>query len=310
MSSKDAQRSAPAGIILVAHEVLTTIEQEDMLAAHSPDYRSLPRETVHLRAVSAKLSGLAGFDWAGARRQQAEEVRSRLQPLIDSNPSWRVQYFGAAPIPLAMDIGYLIGGWAAVDVYQQRHDTNAWVWPQTVRSGNMQIQEIELPKERIAAEGHVVIRVSVSHRIDPTETASVIPNSLGEVDIALLSPNEDALESAADLEAVREHFDKAVDWAHAARPNAELHVFAAVTVAAAFRLGMAINPTIHSPVHPYQYSKSLSPRYEHALVFQQLAQPVTPLTSDQVSEASNLRAQIGEELNRIRTVANEIRVRD
>jgi hypothetical protein len=310
MSDDNLPAVTPTGIILVAHEVLTQITQEHMLAALPPEYRGLPREVVYLRAVSAKLSELPGFDWTSARRQQAEEIRSRLQPMIDSHPSWRVQYFGAAPIPLAMDLGYVIGGWAAVDVYQQRHDTNAWGWPRGVLPGKVQFQEIQFPKERIGAEGHVVIRVSVSHRIDPSETAAVIPHSLGEIDIALLSPHEDALESSADLEALKEQFDKAVDWAHAARPNAELHVFAAMTVGAAFRLGMAVNPTIHSPVHTYQYSKVSTLRYEHALVLQRDDQKPKPLSSEQVTEAAGFRSQIGEELDRIRSVATELRERD
>jgi hypothetical protein len=310
MSGNDVEVAAPNGIILVAHEILAQITQEDMLAALPPEYRSLPRETVHLKAVSAKLSELAGFDWTSARRLQANEVCTRLQPLIDSNPTWRVQYFGAAPIPLAMDLGYLIGGWASVDVYQQRHDTNSWNWSQVSQSSKVQFREIELSKERIAAEGHVVIRLSISHPIDVSETTAVIPTSLGEIDIALLSPNEDALESEADLAAVKEQFDKVVDWAHAARPNAELHVFAAVTVGAAFRLGMAINPTIHSPVHTYQYSKTSSPRYEHALVLQHVGQAVKLLSPDQVAAAASLRAQIGEELDRIRLIATDLRARD
>jgi hypothetical protein len=300
----------PAGIVLVAHEVLAPITQEDMLAAIPSEYRSLPRETVHLRTVTAKLSELTGFDWASARRQQAGEVRNRLQPLIEGNPSWRIQYFGAAPIPLAMDLGYIIGGWTAVDVYQQRHNTNTWSWPQTSRSDHAQLHDIELPKERISAAGDVIIRVSISHRIDPSETAAVIANNLGEIDIALVRPHEDALESIADLAAVKEQFDKVVDWAHSARPNAELHVFAAVTVGAAFRLGMAINPTIHSPVHTYQYSTASSPRYEHALILQRDDPPASPLSAEQITAAAALRAQIGEELDQIRSLATQLGERD
>jgi hypothetical protein len=310
MTRDKSEAAAPNGIILVAHEVLAQITQEDMLAALPPEYRDLPREVVYLRAVSAKLSELPGFDWAGARRLQADEVRGRLQSVIDSNPTWRVQYFGAAPIPLAMELGYFIGGWAAVDVYQQRHDTHAWSWLRASPSSNVQFQTLELPKERITADGHVVVRISVSHRVDALETAAVIPMSLGEIDIALLSPHEDALESIADLAALRERFDQVIDWAHAARPNAELHVFSAVTVGAAFRLGMAVNPTIHSPVHTYQYSKASSPRYEHALVLQRVDELVKPLSSEQVAEAAGLRSQIQEELAQIRSVATEFRERN
>jgi hypothetical protein len=281
-----------------------------MLAALPPEFLSLPREVVHLRAVTAKLSDLAGLDWASARRAQAEEVRTRLEILINSHPAWRIQYFGAAPIPLAMDLGCLIGGWTAVDVYQQRHDTNSWSWPRAERTSKVQFNRMELPQEHITAEGDVVIRVSVSHAIDPSETSAVVPNSLGQVDIALQSPDEDALDSAADLEALKKQFDKAIDWAHAARPNAELHLFAAVTVGAAFRLGMEVNPTIHSPIHTYQYSNGSSPRYERALILQRTVVQIEPLSPKQVTEAAGLRAQIREELDAIRAAAARLLSRD
>jgi hypothetical protein len=306
MMRNDTRIASPNGIILVAHEILAPIMQEDMLAALPQEFLSLPREMVHLRAVSAKLSELAEFDWASARHRQSNEIQTRLKPLIDANPTWRVQYFGTAPIPLAMDFGYIIGGWTSVDVYQQRHDDNSWRWLNTARSTNVTFQPTELSKERIVAEGDLVIRVSMSHRIDPMETATVVPNSLGDVDIALQSPNEDAFESVADIEALKEQFDKVIDWAHATRPNADIHVFAAVTVGAAFRLGMAVNPTIHSPVHVYQYSKASSPHYQRVLVLQGDIEQIGPLSPEQIKGAAGLRELIKLELDRIRNVTAEL----
>ena len=281
-----------------------------MLAALPSEYHALPRETVHLRAVKTTLSELAALDWAGHRRQQADEVRAKLLPLIQDHPGWRVQYFGAAPIPLAMALAYIIGPWGPIDVYQQRHDTNSWRWIQQHRSDKVRFAEMQLPQGKISAEGAVVIRVSISHRIDPADTRVVIPHSLAEIDIALEAPDEDALQSPEDLKAVKAQFDLAVDRVHEMIPNAEIHVFAAVTVGVAFRLGMSINPTIHSLVHAYQYSKFSSPRYQHALTLQRAQQAVQPLTAEEISEAKALRVQIGVELDGIRNVAKQMAERD
>jgi hypothetical protein len=297
----------PAGIILVAHEVLSTISQEEMLAALPPSYRVLPRAVVNLRSVTAILAELGGFNWEGARRRQAAEIRAQLLPLLESNPAWRVQYFGAAPIPLAISFGFMLGGFRHFDIYQQRHDTNTWEWPSAQRSARANFAELVLPTERVTAPGDLVIRVSISHQIDPADSAGVIELNIGEVDLRLETPNEDALESRADLDELKAQFDRVIDWAHRFRPNAQLHVFAAITVGAACKLGTGVNPTIHSPVHLYQYAKSVSPHYQHALMLQQAGSENIPLTTDERNEAGQLRQMIQEEIGRMQVACTQAR---
>lgn len=287
----------------MAHEVHKKISQSEMLAALPKEYQALPRHVVELQVVSARLGETDNFDWAGERQKQAEEVRAKLLPLINNNPGWRVQYFGLAPIPLIMDLGYMIGGMETVDIYLQRHDTKSWAWPSSSHSSGLQIETSPLVGDVINAEGALVIRVSISHRVNPSDTEAVISSHLGAIDIGLTTPNEDALESPADLEAVRAAYEKVVDWAASKRPNADLHVFASVTVGVALRLGTAINKNIHQLIHAYQYSNHTSPRHTHALILQRDDRQVLPLTAEQISAAGFLRGWIDEDLATIRAYA-------
>lgn len=302
--------SRPSGLILVAHEVFRAIPHDEMNAALPVDWQSLPRVVVRLEAVKVALTDLATLDWVSARRAQSSELNNKLKPATEQNPGWRIQYFGAAPIPLATDLGYQISGWLPIDVYQLRHDSNSWAWRGDSPSASAAFKPLELSSEKIAAVGSIVVRVSASHKVDPSETAGIAPNCLGEVDIELVSPHEDAFNSAGDLEALKDQFDQVIDWAHRYRPNAEIHVFASVTVGAAVRMGMAVNPTIHAPVHIYQYSRRSDPRYTEALVLQRVDTPRRILSEEDVSRAATFRKELVGELDRIKEFAQELRQRD
>jgi CBASS immunity sensor of nucleotide second messenger signals len=308
--SRSPKLAPPTGIILIAHEVLSAISQEEIMLALPEAYRGLPRQPVHLRSVKTTLAEIGNFDWFTARRQMRAEVDEILEPLLREHPNWRPQYFGAAPIPLAMDLGYLIGGQGAVDVYQQRHDTHEWAWQTEELSPQVRFRRTALPGERVTAEGDVVVRVSISHRIDRAETAEVIPQTLGEFDIELMSPNEDALTSQADLAAVKERFDRVIDSIHDKRPNARIHVFAAVTVGVAFRLGTAVNPTIHGPIYVYQYSVATSPRYARVLVLQRLAASRAPLSEDEIRRVGAFRATVAADLKALQAGIARLREHD
>jgi hypothetical protein len=286
----------PDGLILIAHEVLGTITDKEMIAALPDEYRTLPRHTIRLDAVKAELRDLAEFDWASAWRKTEADIQSKLSPLMEKHPSYRLAYFGLAPIGLAMRFGHWVGGMLDIDVYQKRHDRTDWLWDRGGQLSQLNITSPTLGTERITAEGDVVLRLSLSHRIDPSETASLFPESLGEYDLALAEPNEDALCSPEDLALVKVEFDKIIDWLHRFRPQARIHVFAAVTVGEAVVFGLSVNPTIHSPVHSYQYSKSRSPRYSPALILQTQSSEAVKLTEGQISGAAALRPEIALQL--------------
>ena len=120
--------SSPPGIIIVSQDVLGTVGERDILSALPQHYLSSPRIIVRLDRVKTSLAEINEFHWAGARRKLRAEFREKLEPLLLEHPDYRVQYFGMAPIPCIMDLGYLLGGQLPIDVYQQRHDTKAWVW--------------------------------------------------------------------------------------------------------------------------------------------------------------------------------------
>jgi hypothetical protein len=220
-------------------------------------------EIVPLRAALGKLHEI---DWGEAGEAQERWFAERLQREIQDR--CRLAYFGFAPIPLALHLGYRIERGIKVDVYQRHHVLEDWAWP---LDGSLSTQSLitpmNFPDHGTTNEGPVVIRVSTSHQIVPAETAEVVPQSLAEVDVALAHPGEDALETRGALAEVVKAFNYALSRLKHLFPNiTAVHLFAAIPVGLAFRLGTQINPTIYPRVVTYQYWLKGSPRYRRAIV--------------------------------------------
>lgn len=283
--------STPKGTILLAHPVLAPIGEQVMLDALRDDRRSLPYRGTRVRCLDTTLGEIEVFDWWHARTLQDEWYRSEFRALVADHPDYVISYFGAAPIPLAFHLGYLVGGFGPTEVYLQNHETKEWHWAKSA-SGCARWRLSQLPDRECYATGDVVIRVSTSHHIDSDDTRSVIARALVEIDIGIDAPNEDAL-TPDDVEEAGRLFSKALDSVARYMPNADrVHVFAAVPVGVAFALGACVNPTIHHAVQTYQFIRTATPRYQAALVLQGDPTPVPLLSPDEIRAAHEAREQI------------------
>ncbi|WP_437874920.1 SAVED domain-containing protein [Sorangium sp. So ce513] len=216
--------------------------------------------------VRTELGRLLEIDWAAALAEQERLFAERLRAEIAGRR--RLAYFGFAPIPLALHLGYRVERCIKVDVYQRHHTRLDWAWePDGSHSETLPLKpQLFLPEHGSKDEGPVVIRVSTSHRIAPSETAEVVASSLAEVDVALANPAEDALRTQSAITEVVVTFNDALSRVKRMFPNlTSIHLFAAVPVGLAFRLGTQINPTIYPEVITYQYWQRGSPRYRQAI---------------------------------------------
>lgn len=299
-------KPSPDAVLLVSHPVLGPIDEDRMLAAMPEGLQRLRRRTVAIAPVQLRLPELAEIDWAEARRLQEREFKDKLLPALRERGGFRVAYFGFAPIPLAMHLGYLVGGGVDVDAYLLHHDSKGWSWPMDRRAPPA-LLETRLPRDESRAAGDVIVRISVSHRIDRQETLDVVTDPLFEIDIALAEPSEEALRSPEDLLPIMQDFDRALDTIKRCLPNTRrIHLFAAVPVGVAFRLGTCLNPTIHAPVQAYQYFAQRSPRYERAFVLQAESAPLPRLSDEDVSRAAEVRTLFARELELLKAYGTRL----
>lgn len=292
--------NTPAGWILLSHPVHGTISSQEMAQALPPDTQVLPRREVvidPLRDVS--MQDAHTIDWADAREQTDRALREKLKPEFDRSPGYHVAYFGAAPIPLAMFLGFRVGTWTVVRPFQKRHDTRDWRWKGTARTVTLEPTE-GMPRDHSKAAGEVIVRVATSHPIDPSDTLAVVPTPLAEISIRTSTMDPDALDAPADIEAVAIEFEKVLDAIANHYPNAKcVHVFASVPVGMAFRLGASISATKHLRVRTYQYLRHATPRYTPAIVLQEPAERVVVLDDISKRRAADTRTVWEQERQRL-----------
>lgn len=253
-------------LLVIAHPVLGKIEDDDIEQALPISQRSAGWERVDVTPVEARLATLHELDWKAALDAQERLFAEQVEPRLQGRS--RLAYFGFAPIPLALHLGYRLERGRRIDVYQRHHERMDWAWmPEDEAAGLPAMKPVRLPDHGTSDRGPVVIRVSTSHAVGGGETAEVVPGSLADVDVALVQPHEDALSTPGALTEVVKDFNRALAGLRNLCPRlTAIHVFASVPVGMALRLGTQINPTIYPDVVTYQYRRQDQPRYKEAIV--------------------------------------------
>ncbi|MGK3960054.1 SAVED domain-containing protein [Sorangium sp. So ce118] len=259
--------SDPSRLLVVSHPVLALIGCDEIEDAISDSDRTSGWDHIEIAPMRIQLGNSHEIDWAAALTAQERLFTERLRDEITSRK--RLAYFGFAPIPLALHLGYRVERCIRVDVYQRHHFRRDWAWsldePAVARP--LLSPRTSLPEHGSKDAGPVVIRVSTSHPIAQADTAEVVPCSLAEVDVILTDPSEDALHTKGAVTEVVTAFSHALLRVKRLFPNVTaIHLFAAVPVSLAFQLGTQINPTIYQEVVTYQYWAKGSPRYRQAIV--------------------------------------------
>ncbi|WP_437324952.1 SAVED domain-containing protein [Sorangium sp. So ce381] len=286
------------GLILLAHPVHWTISSAEMVQALSTETHALSRVEVSLDEVRVPMHAAGLIDWVDARQRTEQALAERLRPLLEKSDGYHVAYFGAAPIPLAMFLGFRVGTWATVHPFQKRHDSPSWRWQREDKTIEVKVEGV--PRDKVRARGDVAIRVATSHAIDLQDVRDVVPEAIAEISIQTAPTHTDALSSAADLEAVATEFVRALDAVIEHCPNAQwVHVFVSAPVGMAFRLGACVSPTKHPRVKTYQYMRESSPKYAPAIVLQEDGEPTLVLDDVARDRAGTARRLWDEERARL-----------
>ncbi len=255
----------PERLLVLTQPVIRPIRKDEIVAT-IPALRRQPWDHVEIAPLQADHGRLHEIDWPSAAAEQERLFDGRLRGEIPRRS--RLAYFGFAPIPLAMHLGYRVCAEIPVDVYQRHHERLDWRWAPDGRGKKRSLlKPLALPDHGSTDVGPLVVRVSTAHRIDPRETSEIVPSSLAQVDIALASPGLDALGTRKAVTEVAFAFRRALERLKELFPRrTEIHVFAAVPVGLSFLLGTQINPTVYPEVVTYQYWAKEMPRYRRAIV--------------------------------------------
>jgi SMODS-associated and fused to various effectors sensor domain len=307
----ETNEESPRGLLLLAQAAYLRPTLEEILRALPPGYRGVPHVLVDLDLPSEALDAVHARDFGPARRTLEAQIEERLLPRRAQYPDYRIVYFGSAPIPLTVWLGFRLETWQQVEVAPHHHARRSWGWFTDPGQPPARLAEVKLPDYRDRTSGEAVVRVSTSHVVDRQVTLRAVPEPLVEIDIALEDPSEDTFTSIDQMRSVAQSFRRALDVLGDNFPGVRVvHLFASVQPGMALLLGAQISRTMHPPVQTYQYERHAEdgPRHVRALLINAPSRPpVLPLTEEAVARAGKDRAKLQADLDRMKGFAERSR---
>lgn len=287
-------------LILLSQPIHHSVAESELLTALPEAEALLPRREVAIGGRPEAEEAVRTGDWARVREVVETECREKLKPLLDGDGGLLVRYFGAAPVPLAIQLGSLVGSWPRVVAHLFHHDRKDWRWadPSAERP---RVLRPSLPKPFSRGEGDVIVRVATSVPIDAQSTLEIVPTPVAEYEISLEPTGLDAVDRVDVLDEVADCFRAVLDDIAANIPNTRVvHVFASVPVGLAFRMGTALSPTMHPPVQTYFYDQKSEPKQRAAILLLANQEPTPePLTAEDLSAATSLRTLWAEQAQQL-----------
>lgn len=104
-----------AGYILLSqpvHEAITDAEMRTAL--EKTNANAIP---VKIEPARFALADTIHANWGDLRRKQEALVDQKLRPVLMEHDDYEIAFFGLAPVPLAIHLGYLVDRWRRVHVF-------------------------------------------------------------------------------------------------------------------------------------------------------------------------------------------------
>lgn len=245
------------GRFVLVHDIMTVIDLQRAAEALHPDVALGPPISVR--------PGLNPGQW----QQAAEVQRLIVDDAIAKSEALRPRFtvFSLSPIPLVIHLGYLLSDRVEVLSFQYDRRRNEWTWDAALAAeADCDVRVRGAPEERLEGVCDVIVRVSLSARIEPDDTRAAVPHAAAEVDIDVAQPDVMWLKSREQLAVLAQRVRDVLHTVSAKAPGCtRIHLFYAGPTPGALVIGQAINPRMMPEVALYEYSRQASPRYAHAL---------------------------------------------
>lgn len=254
-SFRSAEDNDDSWIVLI-QDVINPIDIRAVIDALKPS--SMFGAPIYLRPPRAS--------WEEAANYQRQLILDLFEKCRNTFPP-RFAVFSIAPIPLIVQLGFLLTYSIPTRYFKVHLDSQTWLWPTEYIETKFDIAGI--PAELVTAECEVVIRVSLSEKVGKHETDQVVSDAPVQIDISvddtsltwlrsLNQVTEFAMVFRSVLSEIRQ---KIIGCQH-------IHLFMAVPAPIALVAGQQINPRMNPPVRLYEYARNRKPRYQYAFTLE------------------------------------------
>lgn len=187
-------------------------------------------------------------DWLGfyeASTTQLNRALRRIRSGIDDGKIRHLSVFAFLRMPLLVRLGNELGDLAPMDAFQRNRSQENWIWPSQEETPSLELTCVT-PSEAIGAE-ELALVCDLSYRVERDAIPAEICD-LPRIEIRANTPGRDLLRSAADLRHFGDVLRSALNKVDTAR---EIHLFAAVPIAAAVEIGRSLKPDRDPAVQTY-----------------------------------------------------------
>jgi len=251
----EVQERLRTGKFIIIQDTLSPVDLEDTLGVLAPAQPFGP---------PLYLPRLIEDAWQLVADQQRALVDEAIEQTRELRPRFAV--FSLAPIPLAIHVGYLLSDRVAVEAFQYDRDRKTWQWDAKGAGPDLRVSLSGVPPGVDLTARDAALRVSLSARITPEQTAEVVGRLPVEIDLIVPEPDLTWLKHRDQLTAFAQKFRGALGAIRETVPNCErLHLFLAGPTGAAIVAGQAINPRMNPPVVLYEYHRRKTPSYAAVL---------------------------------------------
>ncbi len=289
----------PDGIIMILHQGYRTIEIQECIDAMPESWQKLQRISV-LVSYSEQFEIRESYDLNFSRYmlEHKKIYNQEIVPKIKKNKGFIIAYFGIVPIPLGIDFGHLFYQHENIEIFQFHHQNKVWQqssWNQKFDEEN-QLSISALPKIDQKGIIHALVRLSISHKVTPEETAEILSNA-AEIDYGLDIPDETIVYSKDKLMEIGNEVKYILDTLSDNRSGLQvIHMFAAIPASLAFHVGTKISPNIHPYIQTYVYNYNRSPKYSKAILVKKKLREIPKFTKSDKNRCVDLRRLADKEL--------------
>ena len=183
-------------------------------------------------------------------RGPADEDRRAIEALLTTTPAKRRRFavFSTGRIPLAVQLGFVLGDRARVELFHYHRDEGTWRWP-AQEAGGIEEVDVTVRRRRGGAPREAAIRVSLSARVPADAVKEEV-----DVEIAVANPSVRWLRNAEQLKELARAYERALA-AIRERGIRRVHIYYAGPAAGAVCLGRAYNPRMNAKAVVYDYKR-------------------------------------------------------
>ncbi|MBS1594119.1 MAG: SAVED domain-containing protein [Bacteroidetes bacterium] len=274
--------------IILKHPIHTNITDAECLDAIPERFKQGDPVIVEVKPASIPF-GEPIEDWDQLALMQKKAFET-VKPLLDQHGDAPIFYFGFAPVPLIIHLGYLIGNWRQVIPMFHHHDHKKWYYEfETTDPQELLVKG--LPEDENTLNMDVSLNISISGKVNADDTKSIVGDSLMKtIAVELEKPGYDILSKQSDVTAFATEIDKVFQRILEKFPRVHIvHVFGSLPIEAAFIFGTKIQPNIYPKIQTYQYKHTSASKYQPAILLNETIQPQVTFSKESEALADSFR---------------------